>query len=120
MPTATIRRFQFTACRRSGIPYTMDVDCYAVSESAARAHLDVMLSLHELTFTPRLNGRGPSCTYTAPAPAYRFDAQATADALALLQAASVASSHVASVHRMTYNARTRFDNETRAYFRNDA
>jgi hypothetical protein len=64
----------------------------------------------------------PACeTYHATteeipsARAYRFDAQATRDALELLQRASIAANPVESIQRMTYSARARFNAEMRAY-----
>ena len=49
--------------------------------------------------------------------AYTFDAQATADALAILQRASAACTHVESVYRMTHSARALLNAEMAEYFR---
>ena len=50
-------------------------------------------------------------------PQYTFDAQATADALAILQRASAACTHCEPVYRMTHSARALLNAEMAEYFR---
>jgi hypothetical protein len=105
MPQADPMHAACPACAGSGFQL-LDLESHRVCpECTGNGFMPLNLEI----ITAWVNGPKPA--------AYTFDAQATADALRILQSASAASAHVRPVYEMTHSARKRLDAEMAAYLR---